>query len=64
MNTSMVGRSSVINESLQLGTAGVRYNWDECTVKVWGRRFQKGGDSIFHEDGCGGADETEEENAV
>lgn len=43
--------NSVQNESLTLGTAGARYNLDECTVKAWVRKYQEGGENLLLEDG-------------
>ena len=43
----------VINESLTLGTASVRYNLGENTVKAWVRKYQEGGEEALLEDGRG-----------
>ena len=45
--------NSVLNESLTLGTAGARYNLDECTVNTWVRKYQEGGESLLLDDGRG-----------
>ena len=51
--------NSVLNESLTLGTAGARYNLDECTVNTWVRKYQEGGESLLLDDGRGRRGENE-----
>ena len=45
--------NSIINESLTPGTAGVRYNLNESTVKAWVRKYREGGEEALLEDGRG-----------
>ena len=45
--------NSVLSESLTIGTAGARYNLNECTINTWLRKYREGGETLLLEDGRG-----------
>ena len=45
--------NSVLSESLTIGTAGARYNLNECTINTWLRKYREGDETLLLEDGRG-----------